>query len=432
VQQHAADLTRSAEEHWGRLLALLAAELRDFDLAEDCLAEAFAVAVSSWSTGRPVNPPAWLLTVARNAARDQLRRSATLRRKLPLLLVDAPGVAAQPGPEESMSQEAGIPDERLRLVCTCCHPALSTEAAIALTLRLVLGLSTAQIARLFVLPEATMAARLTRAKKKIRAAGIPYRVPASEDLLARTARICRVAYLLFTEGYAATDGPDLVRTALADEAIRLARIVKALVPDDAEVSALLALMLLQHARREARTEGGELVLLPDQDRRRWMHDEVAEGLQLLSDRTGPSGGFALQAAIAAQHMSAGSAGETDWARIAALYQQLEQLTGSAVVRLNRAVAVAEAEGAHAGLAVLQGCDDRLSGHHLLAATRAELLRRLGRVGSAREEYLRALALVGTDPERRFLERQLARLDEHIDLPDRGIQSPTSAAVPEVI
>lgn len=367
--------------------------------------------MSRWQHGWPANPPAWLLTVARNAARDQLRRSATLRRKLPLLVVDAPGVAVERGPEESMTPDGSIPDERLRLICTCCHPALSSEAAVALTLRLVLGLSTAQISRLFVVPEPTMAARLTRARKKIRTAGIPYRVPDSHDLVARTARICRVGYLLFTEGYAATDGHDLIRKASAEEAIRLQRIMFGLMPHDPEVVALLALMLLHHARRDARVDDGEIVLLPDQDRGRWRKEEVDEGLRLLSSRTGAPGAYAIQAAIAAEHMSVASPADTDWPSIAQLYLRLEQLTGSPVVRLNRAVAVAEAQGAEAGLAVLEGCEERLSGHHLLPATRAGLLWRLGRTGAAREHYRRALDLVGTDPERRFLERRLATVDD---------------------
>lgn len=336
-----------------------------------------------------------------------------MQRKLSLMVVDAPGMTTVPGPEESAASDVAIPDERLRLICTCCHPALSTEAALALTLRLVLGLSTLQIARLFVVPEATMAARITRGKKKISAAGIPYRIPDNDDLVARIARICRATYLLFTEGHAATTGHDLLRSEVADEAIRLQRVVCALVPQDSEAVALLALMLLQHARRDARTKDGELVLLPDQDRTRWRAAEVAEGLGLLRTRSGPAGQYAIQAAIAAEHMNAVEAADTDWGSIAALYLRLEQLTGSPVVRLNRAVAVAEAEGAAAGLAILQGCAPVLDSHHLLPATKAELLRRQGQYEPAREQYRRALELVGNDPERRFLARQLATLDQPV-------------------
>ncbi|WP_449064564.1 RNA polymerase sigma factor [Planomonospora algeriensis] len=387
--------------HWARLLALLTAELRDMDLAEESLQDAFAAAVTAWPP-EPGNPPAWLLTTARRRALDRLRRDAVAARKLPLLVVDE-----RPDP-------AAVPDERLRMIFTCCHPALSMDARVALTLRCAGGLTTREIARLFLVSEATMAARITRAKKKIAQAGIPYRIPAGPELAERRDGVLAVVYLVFTEGYAATGGDRLIRAELAAEAIALGRMLRELLPADPEADGLLALMLLHHARRDARLgPSGELVRLPDQDRSRWHREEIGEALSLLEAvRPGGSGGFPgpylLQAAIAAEHAVAERAADTDWPAIARLYGRLEEVTGSAVVRLNRAVAVAEADGAEAGLELLDGLDRTMGRHHLLHATRAELLRRLGRDREALDAYSRALEAVGTDPERAFL---LSRREE---------------------
>ncbi|MFE0153709.1 RNA polymerase sigma factor [Nonomuraea sp. NPDC059007] len=378
-------------EHWARLLAILTAELRDLDLAEESLQDAFTAAVPAWPPV-PDNPPAWLLTVARRRAVSRLRHMAVAARKLPLLVVDEP--------------QAG--DDLLSLIFTCCHPALSMEARVALTLRCVGGLGTRQIARLFLVGEATMAARITRAKKKISQAGIPYRVPSGPELVARRDGVLAVLYLIFTEGYAAAEGEDLIRTEPAAQAIALARMLAALMPHDSEVSALLALMMLHHARRDARLdERGRIVTLAEQDRGRWHREEIAEALGLL--RPGPPGLYQVQAAIAAEHASAILPQDTDWTAIAQLYELLEALTGSAVVRLNRAVAVAESRGPADGLELLASLEERLPRHHLLPATRAELLRRLGRLEEAVEEYGKALALVGTAPEREFLQSRRAAL-----------------------
>ncbi|HYJ67541.1 MAG TPA: sigma-70 family RNA polymerase sigma factor [Nocardioidaceae bacterium] len=403
TEVHAA-LDGALREHWARLLALLIRDYASVDVAEDSLQDAYAAAAEHWTRTVPDNPAAWLLTTARRKATDRLRREATLARKLPMLVVD--DVAT--GPDVDLD---AIPDERLRLICTCCHPALSHEASVALTLRLVAGLHTREIARLFLVSEATMAARLTRAKRKIAASAIPFRVPERTELPARLARVCHVAYLLFTEGYAATTGPDLMRVELCDEAIRLQCVVVELAPDHADAIGLLALMRLQHARRDARVDAGALVPLGDQDRTRWHRAEIDQGRSLLrraADIGPPVGPYTLQAAIAAEHMVAPTADATDWAAIARLYDQLERLTESPVVRLNRAVAVAEAEGAAAGLALLDGLDERLPQHHRLPATRAELLRRIGdRVGAV-AEYDRAIERVGTGTERAYL---VARRDE---------------------
>ncbi|MFI6316296.1 RNA polymerase sigma factor [Nonomuraea sp. NPDC050556] len=381
-------------EHWARLLALLTAELRDLDLAEESLQDAFTAAVTAWPPV-PANPPAWLLTAARRRAVDRLRRTAVALRKMPLLIVEEPDAHE-------------VQDDRLRMIFTCCHPALAPEARVALTLRCVGGLTTRQIARLFLVSEATMAARITRAKKKISEAGIPYRVPSGPELAERRDGVLAVIYLIFTEGYAATEGDRMITDELAGEAIALARMVTELMPDDTEAVSLLALMMLHHARRDARTDpDGRLVRLAEQDRALWRHDEIEAALALL--RPGLPGPYLVQAAIAAEHAAAPSAPETDWPSIARLYEMLEAMTGSAVVRLNRAVAVAEAFGPARGLALLEGLDGALPRHHLLPATRAELLRRLGRVDEAVEAYGRALALVGTAQERDFLHTRRAEL-----------------------
>ncbi|WP_283134439.1 RNA polymerase sigma factor [Rhizohabitans arisaemae] len=377
------------QEHWARLLALLTGELRDLDLAEECLQEAFAAAVVQWRACPPANPAAWLLTAARRRAVDHRRREETLRRKLPLLIADD----WIDGPEESPA----IPDERLRLVFTCCHPALSPQARIGLTLRCVAGMTVPRIARRLLVAEATMAARITRAKKRIAAAGIPYRVPSAEELPERLAGVLAVVYLIFTEGYAQADADS---GGLAGEAIRLGRLLVELMPGESEARGLLSLMLLHNSRRNARTREGKLVLLPDQDRTLWRRAEIEEGLALLPER--PAGPYGLQSAIAAEHARADRADRTDWPAIARRYAELEELTRSPVVRLNRAVAVAQIEGPEAALSLLEGLDRLLPRHHLLPAARADLLRGLGRDAEAVSEYTKALELVEAGVDRDFL------------------------------
>jgi RNA polymerase sigma-70 factor, ECF subfamily len=388
-----------------RLLALLARELRSLDLAEEALQEAHVTALRQWaSEGAPANPAGWLLTVARRRARDRLRRDATLARKLPLLVPDEPA-----GTDQDDDDVSAIPDERLRLIFTLCHPALAPHARLALTLRYVGGLTTREVARLFLVSEATMAARLTRAKRKIAQARIPYRVPRGADLPERLDSVLAVVYLIFTEGYIAAAGERLVRDELCAEAIREGRLLLELMPREPEVEALLALMLLQHARRDARVRDGRLVRLGDQDRRLWRDDEIAEGLALAerAARAGPAGPYLLQAMIAAEH----AAGTTDWRAVAALYGRLEALRPSPIVRLNRAVAVAEASGPAAGLELLDGLEDELPRSHQLPAARAELLARLGRTGPALDAYDRALELAGNEVVRAHLAARRALVTE---------------------
>ena len=416
----AADAARQAverafSEHWGRLLALLTGQLRSLEIAEESLADAFEQAVRHWGRdGVPDRPEAWLLTTARRRGLDRLRREATLARKLPLLVVDTePERGADVALVEEDADAAAIPDERLRLLFTCCHPALASEARVALTLRMVGGLTTAEIARAFLVSEPTMAARITRAKKKVAAAGIPYRVPTDADLPDRLGGVLAVLYLVFTEGHSATSGESPVRAALCEEAIRLTRVVSDLLPSEPEPTALLALMLLHHSRRDARTDDqGQLVLLADQDRSRWNSVEIDEGVALVEHAASFRGvsAYLLQAAIAAEHASARSAAETDWAAIVALYERLERLTGSPVVRLNRAVAVAEREGPDRGFALLAGLDELLGDYQPLRLARADFLRRMGERAGARLEYAQARDLAGNDAERAFLSRRLAELD----------------------
>ena len=390
-----AEVERAFRDEWGRVLATLIGFLGDFDVAEEATQEAFAAAAERWPReGVPSSPRGWLVTTARNRAIDRLRRDRTLAAKTKLL--DRPEVT-----EDYMEalDENAIPDERLELLFTCCHPALALDAQVALTLRTLGGLTTEEIAHAFLVPEPTMAKRLVRAKKKVRAAGIPFRVPPAHQLPDRLAAVLGVVYLIFNEGYGG-------RGDLAAEAIRLGRALAELMPDEPEAGGLLALMLATEARRDARLAGGELVLLRDQDRSLWDHARIDEARTVL-DRAlalGGRGPYVLQGAIAVLHGS----DPQDWPQIAALYAELARRTGSPVVELNRAAAIAEAGDAEAALAIADELE--LEGYPYLHSTRGELLARLGRTADARAAYGRALELAGDGPERRHLERRLAELD----------------------
>jgi RNA polymerase sigma-70 factor, ECF subfamily len=409
--QHAVD--SAFRDEWGRIVATLIRRTGDWDLAEECAQEAFTEALRRWpADGVPQRPGAWLTTVAGNRAIDRLRRAAHGAALLEQAGREAPvsdtDEAAMP---ELFDETDEIEDDRLRLIFTCCHPALPLEGRVALTLRSLAGLTTAEIARAFLVPEATMAKRLTRTKAKIAAAGIPYRVPPVHLLPERTAGVLAVLYLMFNEGYSATSGTELIRASLCDEAIRLGRVLRALMPDEPEVSGVLALMLLQHSRRDARvTDEGELVALELQDRGRWDRDEIREGLGLLEAtlRRRQVGPYQLQAAIAACHARADRVEQTDWAEIAGLYALLERQMPSPVVRLNRAVAVAMADDIDAGLSILDELsgDPRLERYYLLEATRADLLRRRGDRAGAAAAYERALPLAPSEVERRYLQSRL--------------------------
>ena len=403
-----AEIAAVFRQESGRIVATLIRMTGDWDLAEECVQDAFARALERWPRdGVPHRPGAWLTTTARNLALDRLRRSAVEAAKL-----REAAELREFSERDGESGDSGISDDLLRLIFTCCHPALALEARVALTLRTVAGLSTAEIARAFLVPEPTMAKRLVRAKQKIRNAGIPYRVPPGHLLPERLGGVLGVLYLLFSEGYAATAGADLVRQGLCAEAIRLAGTLADLMPDEPEVRGLRALMLLHDARRAARLDdAGDLILLEDQDRGSWDADRVAEGTRLLDTalRRGRPGPYQVQAAIAACHATAASAGETDWAQIALLYGRLVMMIPSPVVELNRAVAVAMADGPAAGLALVEHLAGAgaLASYHLLPATRAHLLRRLDRTDEAAAAYREALALAPTDVERRYLTRRLA-------------------------
>lgn len=407
-------------EEWGRLLATLIRWLGDLDLAEEVAADAIAVAVERWPVdGVPDRPGAWLLTTARRRAVDLLRRRQTYAAKLAVLKVEAQRADAEHRPA---ADAAPIEDDRLRLFFTCCHPALPMDGRVALTLRYLAGLSTAEVARAFLVPEKTMAQRLTRAKRKIQDAGIPYRVPVVDELPRRLPAVCSVIYVVFTEAYAASRGPVLVRPELADEAIRLARILRDLLPTEREVTGLLALLLLVDARRDARLDdSGGLVLLADQDRTRWDRTKIEEGRRLLEQALpgGQPGPYALQAAIAAVHDEAPSFEATDWRQIVALYDVLRAVAPSSLVDLNRAVAVGMARGPEAGLELLDELAQApgLQRYHLLPAARARFLEDLGRLDEASRAYQLALELVGNDVERAHLRHRLAAVKASRPGPD---------------
>jgi len=412
-------LERLVRDEWSQVVGVLVRDVGDLALAEDSVQDAVTKALTTWPvTGVPDRPGAWITVTARRQALDRLRRQARFAEKAAALAAEMARAEADPTSERAQP----LGDEQLELIFACCHPSLATEAQVALTLRAVAGLSTTAIARAFVVPEATMAQRLVRAKRKLRGAGIPFAVPAPDVLPERLDEVLAVVYLVFNEGYSATAGDRFVRADLCEEAIRLARLLHRLLPDEDEVQGLLALLLLTDARRPARVDAdGHLVLLEQQDRSQWDRQAIAEGAALLAEawRRGPAGPYSIQAAIALEHDQAPVAAATDWDRIAELYTLLAGLTGSVVVELNRAVAVSMADGPGAGLALVDPLGDSLDGYLPYHATRGDLLRRLGRHGEAHEAFERAHAMAATDPERAFFAQRLAQTAPRADVPGSG-------------
>ena len=407
----AAAVADAHRRDWGFVLAATARITRDLDAAEDCVQDAYAQALAAWADGVPAKPAAWLTLVARRKAMNLIRRNDTLSRKLPLLV----DTATLPGPDDGDAAADAIPDDRLRLIFTCCHPALAVEARVALTLRLLCGLTTGEVASAFLVSETTMAARITRAKKKITAARIPYQVPPASELPDRLAAVLDVVHLVFTTGHTAPAGPSLQRRDLAERALDLARMLRHLLPSDPAVAGLLALILLTDARRHTRTTtDGRLLLLAEQDRTRWDRVEIDEGLALIraAMKRRPPTRYVLMAAIAAVHTAAPRWEATDWQQIVGLYDSLTQVWPSPVVALNRAIAIGEARGPQAGLAALDelAAEPQLAGYHYLPAARAEFLRRLHRTDDARLAYHEARLLAGNAVEQDFLTRRLGELD----------------------
>ena len=409
------DFEKLHREESGRILATLIGLLGDFDLAEEMLQEAYATALQKWpAEGTPTNPRAWLISTARHKAIDRIRRDRRFETKSEEISRSAQSIVQ---PDAAVEDDDDmVSDDRLRLIFTCCHPALPIEARVALTLRTVCGVTTEEISKAFLVPVPTMAQRLVRAKSKIRDAGIPYRVPLQEDLRDRLDAVLLVIYLIFNEGYLASSGDALIRREMCTEAIRLGRVLCELLPRKAEARALLGLMLLHDSRTDARvSEGGELILLEEQDRSFWRWEQIREGTSLVESalRSGAAGTYAVQGSIAALHANAKTAKQTDWRQIAGLYGVLLQIEPSPVIEVNRAVAVAMSGDLEQGLALLNELQQRreLAEFHLLPAARADLLRRLGRMGEAAEAYQRALGLATNDIERKFLRRRVAEMEQ---------------------
>jgi RNA polymerase sigma-70 factor, ECF subfamily len=410
------DFDKLHREESGRILATLIRLVGDFDLAEEMLQEAYATALQKWPVeGTPTNPRAWLITTARHKAIDRIRRDRSLEAKSVEIFRSARSVTE---PDADFEEDDMVRDDRLRLIFTCCHPALPIEAQVALTLRTVCGVSTEEISRAFLVPVATMAQRLVRAKSKIRDAGIPYRVPLQDDLRDRLDAVLLVIYLIFNEGYLASTGDALIRREMCAEAIRLGRVLCELLPRQGEARALLGLMLLHDSRRDARVSAdGELILLEEQDRSLWRWEQIQEGTQLVESalRSSAAGAYTVQASIAALHAGAKTAKETDWRQIVGLYDVLLRMEPSAVIEVNRAVAVAQGRSLEEGLALLDELQQRreLGEFHLLPAARGDLLRRLGRMAEAGQAYRRALSLATNDIERRFLRRRIGEIESGV-------------------